>query len=52
MTIALQVDGYHRRSPDSVLLVLDCGPHVAKLVTDRQLAYDVERGASSPSPDG
>lgn len=44
VTTTLRVDGYHCNSPDSVLLILDCGPHVAKLVTAAAWAYDVERG--------
>lgn len=44
VTTTLRVDGFHWNSPDSVLLILDCGPHVAKLVTAAAWAYEVERG--------
>lgn len=44
VTTTLRVEGYHWSSPDNVLLILDCEPHVAKLVTAASWAYEVEQG--------
>ena len=51
---ATRVGGYTYRSPDSVLLVVDCGTAVAKMTTAAGWAYEVEVGdqltrASSPT---
>lgn len=44
VTLAMAVDGYHYRSPDQMLLVVDCGTAVAKTTTSARWAYDVQRG--------
>ncbi len=41
---ALRVDGYTYHSPDSVLLVVDCGTAVAKMTTSAAWAYPVKVG--------
>ncbi len=41
---ALRVDGYTYRSPDSVMLVVDCGTAVAKMTTAAAWAYGVHVG--------
>jgi len=41
---ALRVDGYTYRSPDSVMLVVDCGTAVAKTTTAAAWAYGVHAG--------
>ena len=41
---ALRVDGYTYRSPDQVMLVVDCGTAVAKMITSAAWAYQVKVG--------
>jgi hypothetical protein len=41
---ALRVDGFTNHSPDNVLLVLDCGTAVAKMVTAASWAYQIKAG--------
>jgi hypothetical protein len=41
---ATRVPGYHYRSPDQALLVIDCGTAIAKTITSAAWAYPVERG--------
>ena len=41
---ALEVDGYTRNSPRQMMLVLDCGTAMAKLVTTARWAYQVHAG--------
>ena len=41
---AMRVDGFTSRSPDSVLLVVDCGGAVAKVTTAAAWAYPVKVG--------
>jgi len=41
---ALRVDGYTYRSPDQVMLVVDCGTAVAKMTTSAAWAYQVKVG--------
>ncbi|MCA0253591.1 MAG: hypothetical protein LCH76_15145 [Actinobacteria bacterium] len=41
---ATRVPGYHYRSPDQALLVIDCGTAVAKTITSATWAYPIERG--------
>lgn len=43
---ALRVDGYTYRSPDQVMLVVDCGSAVAKMTTSAGWAYPVRVGDS------
>ena len=40
----MRLDGYTRHSPDTVLLVLDCGTAVAKMTTTAAWAYPVTVG--------
>lgn len=44
VTTALRVDGYTYRSPDQVMLVVDCGTAVAKMTTTAAWAYQVKVG--------
>ncbi|MHB1011145.1 MAG: hypothetical protein ACYC1E_18415 [Propionibacteriaceae bacterium] len=41
---AIRVDGYTFHSPDSILLILDCGAAVAKMTTAAAWAYQVKVG--------
>ena len=41
---ALRVDGYSYRSPDSVMLIVDCGTAVAKMTTAAAWAYPLKVG--------
>ncbi len=41
---AVRVDGYAYRSPDSVMLVVDCGTAVAKMTTAAAWAYPLKVG--------
>lgn len=41
---ATRIPGYHYRSPDQALLVIDCGKAIAKTITSAAWAYPVERG--------
>ncbi len=43
---AMRVDGYTYHSPDSVLLVVDCGTAVAKMTTAAAWAYPLKVGDS------
>lgn len=40
----IRVDGYTYHSPDSILLILDCGTAVAKMTTAASWAYQVKVG--------
>lgn len=44
VTTRMMVDGFHWSSPDNVLLILDCGEHLVKVVTAAGWAYDVKQG--------
>jgi len=44
VTTALRVDGYTYRSPDQVMLVVDCGTAAAKMTTSAAWAYQVKVG--------
>lgn len=44
VSLAMAVAGYHYRSPDQMLLVIDCETAVAKTTTSARWAYDVQRG--------
>lgn len=44
VTTALRVDGYTYRSPDQVMLVVDCGTAVAKMTTTAAWAYQLKGG--------
>ena len=41
---AMRVEGYTYRSPDQVMLVVDCGTAVAKMTTSAAWAYQVKVG--------
>ena len=41
---AIRVDGYTYHSPDSILIILDCGTAVAKMTTAASWAYQVKVG--------
>jgi len=44
VTTALRVDGYTHRSPDQVMLVVDCGTAVVKATTAAAWAYEIQVG--------
>ena len=44
VTTLAHVEGYRYNSPSQRVIVLDCGPHVAKTLTTAAWAYDVRRG--------
>jgi len=44
VTTALRVDGYTHRSPDQVMLVIDCGTAVMKTTTAAAWAYQIKVG--------
>ena len=44
VTIALRVDGYTHRSPDQVMLIIDCGSAVVKTTTAAAWAYQIKVG--------
>nr|NLI49104.1 hypothetical protein [Propionibacterium sp.] len=41
---ALRVDGYTHRSPDQVMLIIDCGSAVVKTTTAAAWAYQIKVG--------
>lgn len=44
VTIRMGVEGYRYDSPPQMLIVLDCGDAVAKMITTAAWAYDVKQG--------